>query len=96
MAHILPEVGDKVAIKSFSFTNKNGGTGCSDWEYNEKFSKPTATVTIVHAFEDWETGWIFHGASADEDLTQYMERLASAADQRIFFSEFDVVEVLGG
>lgn len=34
----VPEVGDVVSLRRFAFTNKSGGTGLSDWQYDPRFA----------------------------------------------------------
>ena len=79
-----------VELKSFSFVNKAGGTGMSNWKYDTKFSG-TAIVEITKSWEDYECGHRFHGKAISPDLIQYLAENAKADDQRVFFSQFEVL-----
>jgi hypothetical protein len=81
-------VGEVITVKSFAFTNKNGGTGLSDWSHNERFSG-TATVRIVKRWDDEETGERAISTAVSDDLEKYLDRNAGA-DRRVFVSEFDI------
>src|ERR1035437_2528389 len=76
-------------IKNFAFTNTAGGTGLSDWQYNERYSGQP-TVTAVKGWHDYETGYRFIGESDDPALNTYLDRVAKASDRRVFFGESDV------
>jgi hypothetical protein len=81
-------VGEVITVKSFAFTNKNGGTGLSDWSHNERFSG-TATVRIVKRWDDEETGERAISTAVSDDLNKYLDRNAGS-DRRVFVSEFDI------
>jgi hypothetical protein len=85
----IPEIDDTVSLKEFSFTNKHGGTGMSDSEWNEKFTG-VASVRVIHAFYDYECGWRFWGTAVSDDLIQYMDR-NTGKDKRVLFDEFEVI-----
>ena len=86
------DVGQKIGVKSFGFTNPQGGTGLSDWDYNPRFPEgKQAVVVIEKLWHDDETG-INTICHADDDRTKaYMATNANPTDQRMFVSEFDVV-----
>jgi hypothetical protein len=80
-----------VEIKSFAFTNPSGGTGMSNWNFNARFSKESANVRLVKAWMDYETGLRFIGVSDDQELTDYLNAVALADDDKqVFFSEHDL------
>jgi hypothetical protein len=84
------DIGDTVTVSEFAFTNPSGGTGLSDWEYNERFSG-VAKAVIVEAWDDYEAGRRMIGRALSPDLCAYLERNAASDDQRVFLSEFDVL-----
>lgn len=88
----IPEVGDQVALKKFAFTNKAGGTGMSDWKFDEKFTGP-AVVVVTKAWHDYETGWRYHGKPVDSSalLREYLKR--NARNGSVYFSEFDLERI---
>jgi hypothetical protein len=86
------EIGQKITINKFAFTLKEGGTGMSDWIYNEMFTPKTTVVEIIEFWHDYETGWRFIGKAVDPVLQTYLARNASPEDQRVFVSEFDIVK----
>ena len=77
-------------LKSFSFVNKAGGTGMSNWDFDPKFSGE-ALVKITKSWSDYECGQRFHGEAISPDLIQYLAENANADDRRVFFSEFEAV-----
>jgi hypothetical protein len=85
---ILYEVGDVIYFKEFAFRNKGGGTGLSNWEYNEKFITPGNGI-ITEAWCDDECGWRFHCRAISDSLKSYLER--NAEDDIVFVSEFDII-----
>lgn len=87
----IPEKDDTIDIRAFGFTNPQGGTGLSDWEYNERFAG-TATVKVNKAWHDYETGWRYIGEAVSADLKSYIAKHAAPNDQRVFFGEFDLAE----
>jgi len=69
--------GEILTVKEFSFTNKAGGTGLSDWKWNEKFEKPIK-VEIVKVFDDYEIGrrgWAVPHPD-EKELIAYLDRNA--------------------
>lgn len=82
--------GSLVQISRFSFTNKAGGTGMSNWRWDPKF-EGTATVRVTKRWTDYETGRRFWGEAVSADLVKYMNKNASTDDKRIFFSQFDLI-----
>lgn len=102
-----PEVGDTIVIKSFSFNDKEGGIGMSNWSHNEKFLG-TATVRVIKEWEDNECGQRGKALAdpRDKKLITYLKRNAKGGyydndlewvDKKNFFviywSEFDVIGV---
>lgn len=83
----LYEVGDIVSFSSFAFENKAGGSGVSDWEWDERFSG-IASGIVTKAWDDDETGWIFHCIPTSEDLVAYIKRNSNR--MVAFVSEFDI------
>jgi len=74
---IIPEVGDIITVKSFSFNNVYGGTGMSNWDYDEKFTFP-ATIKVIKEWEDDECGQRGWGIAVptDKKLIEYLRRNA--------------------
>ena len=103
------EVGDIIELKEFNYTNKNGGTGISNWNHNEKHLKPIS-VRITKEWEDYECGqrgWAELWDPDDYDLIAYLDRNARTGhpsggtglkwidrpDFVIFWSEFNIIKV---
>ena len=82
-------VGEIVTVKRFGFTNTAGGSGDSNWKWNERFSG-TTRVKVVTRWDDWETGERAIAEAADPRLVEYLERNANANDKRVFIGEFDL------
>jgi hypothetical protein len=83
----VPEVGDIIIIKSFSFTSKEGGTGISDWDHDEKWNRP-AKFAVVKEWEDSECGqrgWAIPDQT-DEELMAYMRRNVKEGKPKISIS----------
>jgi len=86
----IPEVGDIITLKEFSFNNKAGGTGMSNWKYNEKYTKPVR-VKVTKEWEDYECGQRGWGVPEnDKGLSAYLEKNALA--KIIYWSEFDIIK----
>jgi hypothetical protein len=83
-----------VKVKSFSFMNKAGGSGMSNWNFDKNFPEPSATVKVVSGFYDYECGWRFIGEGNDDAVNAYMTEVASETDKRIFFSQYELVSHL--
>lgn len=81
----------EVEIKKFAFTNTGGGTGLSDWQYNEKFHG-VARVTFRKGWFDYETGYRFIGEACSYDLNLYLDRNASLENRSVYFGEQDLVD----
>ncbi|MBS4020088.1 MAG: hypothetical protein KGZ68_17835 [Dechloromonas sp.] len=81
-----------VRIKQFCYTGPAGGTCLSDGAFGERYPHPEATVKVTRGFFDYECGYRFIGEPADAELTAFRNAHGSAIDQRIFFSEFDLVD----
>lgn len=78
-----------IVVKKFSFTNSAGGTGMSDWKWDEKF-EGVAEIKVTKVWEDYEIGRRGWGEAVSQDLKDYLDRNASILDHRIFFGEFDL------
>lgn len=87
---IIPEVGDTFIANKFSFFNPQGGTGLSDWEYDEKYSGPPAQVEITKVWYDDECGYRCWAKAINQELIDYLKRMAAPKDQRIFVSQWDL------
>ena len=100
----IPEVGDVITLKAFSFNNKEGVTGLTDWDHNERYNKP-AKFAVVQQWYDYECGyrgWAIPEQS-DKDLMAYLQRNARKGQYNdnlewkdgdcfiIYWSEFDVI-----
>lgn len=86
-SRIIYEPGDAVTFKRFEFINKAGGTGMSDWEFDEPF-KGEAKAQVVKAFHDYETGQRYIGKALSPDLKSYLER--NGRGLTVYFGEFDL------
>jgi len=82
--------GETVSVKSFAFTNKQGGTGMSDWEFNKRF-KGVAQVKITKRWDDYECGERAIAQAVSDNLKRYLDSEAGS-DRRVFISEFDLTE----
>jgi hypothetical protein len=69
-------VGQIYNFKSFSFHNKFGGTGMSNWEHDEKYEKPVQ-FQIIKVWEDYEIGERAWGIPVDEEVTEYLNRVSN-------------------
>lgn len=77
-------LGRVIKVKKFSYTNKYGGTGLSNWtskipgiQEDELFTRPIK-VTIVKMWNDYECGirmWAMPDNS-DKELIEFLERNA--------------------
>lgn len=76
-------------LKSFSFKNKSGGTGMSNWEWDPKF-KGDAEVTVEKSWHDYEIGTRYIGEAASPDLIEYLQKNAHPTDKRVFFGRSDL------
>jgi hypothetical protein len=85
---ILYEVGDTISFSEFAFENKAGGTGMSNWNWNEKFSGVASGLVTV-AWDDDETGWRFHCEPKSQDLIAYLKR--NSKKMIVYVSEFDII-----
>lgn len=76
---VNPEVGDVIVLKEFSFNNKAGGTGLSNWEHNEKFNG-TSTVRVIEEWNDYECGQRGKAFAdpKDKNLIAYLKRNAKS------------------
>ena len=81
----------KKLVKTFSFTNKAGGTGMSNWQWDEQF-EGVALVMVVRNWDDYEIGRRYVGISCDKSLTEYLSRNASPEDQQVYFGSSDIVK----
>lgn len=93
---IIPEVGDKYLVnqnenKGFAFNNKGGGTGLSNWEYNERFAGK-AIVEITKVWYDDECGYRCWAIAVNDELKEYLERNCGE-DKCVFVGEFDIEEI---
>jgi hypothetical protein len=70
-------VGQIYTFKSFSFLNKLGGTGMSNWEHDEKFEKPAAEFQIIKVWEDYEIGERAWGIPIDDEVKEYLSRVSN-------------------
>ena len=104
-----PDVGDVIELKAFSYSNKEGGTGMSDWDHDEKFLKPIK-VKVTKEWEDYECGqrgWAQLWDEDDHELIAYLSRNARTGhpshgtgltwidgnDYVIFWSEFAIIKI---
>jgi len=95
--NIVPEVGDKFRVKlgdgtlnwGFSYFDKTGGTGMSNWGHDERFTGE-AIVEITQVWYDDETGYKCWAKAVNPELVEYMQRVAKPNDQRIFVGESDI------
>jgi len=70
-------VGEIITVTTFAFTNKAGGTGLSNWKWDEKFEKPIK-VKVIKSFHDYETGQRMWAVPVPEEteLLAYLDRNA--------------------
>jgi len=79
-------VGEKIAVKEFNYTNLSGGTGSSDpLFFGEGFPK-TAEIIITKIWDDYETGIRGWGAADpdDKELVTYLKKNCKQGHNRIF------------
>jgi hypothetical protein len=74
------KVGDTITVAEFGFINKHGGTGKSDWDYNEKFFGP-AELKITKVWYDYETGVRGWAEPINSELQVYLKRNAKQEDK---------------
>ena len=86
----IPKIGEIISVKSFAFDNKEGGTGLSNWRFNERF-EGVARVKVTKIWHDYETG--YRGWAEpdpkDTDLVSYLKR--NAKRQIVYWSQWDAV-----
>ena len=82
-------LGDTIKFTEFAFTNPSGGTGMSNWSWDEKFTG-IAEAKVIKLWCDYETGWNFICEAVSQNLKEYIERNASILDHHVFVSEFDL------
>lgn len=99
------KVGDTIEVKAFCFTCPQGGTGLSNWEYNERFIGK-AIIKITKVWYDYETGNNGWGEAVNDELKEYIERNAMQTDRTedfgdgpftipaktIFWNQFDIIK----
>jgi len=90
---IIPEVGDIFEINldkkyGFAFSNKGGGTGMSNWEYDNKYTHNVAKVKITKVWYDDETGYRCWGEPVNAELKEYLNEVSSK--QVVYVSQFDL------
>jgi len=69
------KIGDTIVLNRFAFTNKGEGTGLSDCDWNEKYTKPI-TVNVIKSWDDYECGirgWA-EVISNDKEIKDYLKR----------------------
>lgn len=76
---IILKEGDILEVDEFCFTNPQGGTGLSNWDYNEKF-QGTAQIKITKLWFDEETGIKGWAEPISEDIKDYMKCNAKQED----------------
>lgn len=90
---IIPEVGDQFKIKKdimfgFSFDNKAGGTGMSNWDHDPKYQGPTPTVQITKVWYDYECGYRCHAKAVNPELVEYLKKVSKTS--KVYVSEHDL------
>lgn len=74
------KVGDIITAAEFSFVNKHGGTGLSDWDHDEKFFGG-AELKITKVWFDYETGVRGWAEPINSELKEYLKRNAKQEDK---------------
>lgn len=91
---VIPEVGYILEVKpsnmGFGFSNKAGGTGMSNWEYNERYEGPNPIVRIIKSWHDYETGWRTWAVPLNNEAIEYLKKVAHPDKQHMYVSEFDL------
>lgn len=95
---IIPEVGDQFALNfnkpyGFSFTNKSGGTGMSNWKYDPKFAGNEAIVKVKKVWYDDECGYRTICEPVNDELINYLK--TNAGKLEVYASEFDLQIIKG-
>jgi len=103
----VTEIGDIITLNSFSYTDIEGGTGMSNWEYNPKFER-LAKFEVIKTWNDYECGqrgWAI-GNPSDKELMKYIEDNVKSGQPSdvdlllweeseglyiIFWSKFDII-----
>src|ERR1044072_5020964 len=93
---IIPEVGDKYQLKTdkrngFSFSNKGGGTGMSNWDFDPKYTGSTPVVKVKKVWYDDECGYRTICEPINDDLIAYLKKNASKME--VYASEFDLAVI---
>lgn len=78
-------VGQIVMVSGFCYKNKEGGTGIAD--------DTKATLRVTKEWNDDECGQRGIGEAMDTATHLFLVEHADLTDQRLFISEFDVIEV---
>jgi hypothetical protein len=100
-------VGQIYTFKSFSFQNEFGGTGMSNWDFDEKYEKP-AQFQIIKVWEDCEIGERAWGIPVEDEVKEYLSRVSKkgidvSMDENepeflfqnayvVFIGEFELIE----
>lgn len=74
------KVGDIIQVSEFSFINKHGGTGLSNWDHNERF-KGMARLKVTKVWYDYETGFRGWAEPVNEELKEYLKNNAKQEDK---------------
>lgn len=90
---IIPEVGDRFFVKkgeAIYFTNKHGGTGWSNSDYEEHYSGSQPEVEITKVWYDEEVGYRTWAKAINKDLIDYLDKVAHEKDKIIFLSQWSL------
>ena len=79
-----------VEVNALCFVNPMRGTGMTNWNHSPRLDGPIK-VRVVSGFDDYETGYRFTGIACDDRLKTYLDQVASKSDQRVFFSQFEII-----
>jgi hypothetical protein len=105
--NLQDHVGQTVTAKEFYFINSAGGTGGSNWQWDDKYSGAPAELIINRIWFDYETGvrMVANPAPDQPELIAYLDRnafkgkradnlgdgLVPGDTHEIFVSEFDLL-----
>lgn len=78
-----------VTVSKFAFSNTQGGTMLSNWQFNEPYTGKVE-ILMTAGWLDYETGYRFIGKAVNREMRDYLARNSHDGDVDVFFSEFDI------
>jgi hypothetical protein len=70
------KINDVITLTKFAYINTYGGTGMTDWEYDEKWYGEPVKAIVIKEWDDYECGqrgWALPDQN-NKELIKYMKR----------------------